>query len=81
VRGIHGVSAWTRSPIKLTANVGTFVAGLFICVAGKLTLGWVLGVAGCVGGQGLMGMLGTYVSIKLIIDAYDAGTVGAPFAC
>ncbi|KIX06373.1 uncharacterized protein Z518_04349 [Rhinocladiella mackenziei CBS 650.93] len=24
---------------------------------------------------------GTYVSIKLIIDAYNAGTVGSPFAC
>ena len=24
---------------------------------------------------------GTYVSIKLIIDAYNSGIVGAPFAC
>jgi hypothetical protein len=36
VRGIHGFSAWTRSPVKFAANVGTFFAGLFVCVAGKL---------------------------------------------
>ena len=26
-------------------------------------------------------MAGTYVSIKLIIDAYNSGSVGDPFAC
>ncbi|KAI1611742.1 transmembrane amino acid transporter [Exophiala viscosa] len=57
LRGVYGFAAWKKSPIKAVANIATFFAGAFICVAG------------------------TYVSIKLIIDAYNSGSVGAPFAC
>ena len=30
---------------------------------------------------GFICVAGTYVSIKLIIDAYNSGSVGAPFTC
>jgi hypothetical protein len=56
-RGFYGVKAWMRRPVSTAANIATFFAGAFICVAG------------------------TYVSIKLIIDAYNSGSVGEPFAC
>ena len=30
---------------------------------------------------GFICVAGTYVTIKAIVDAYESGTVGAPFAC
>lgn len=39
-----------------------------------------LNVATFIGGAFIC-VAGTYVTIKLIVDAYDSGTVGAPFAC
>ncbi|OAG38841.1 hypothetical protein AYO21_06872 [Fonsecaea monophora] len=66
VKGVYGMRAWTGSPIKATINAATFAAGAFICVAANILA---------------PPLPGTYVSIKLIVDAYNSGTVGEPFAC
>lgn len=38
IRGVYGFKAWTSSPRRLVVNVLTLLAGLFICVAGKLSI-------------------------------------------
>jgi hypothetical protein len=77
MRGIHGIDAWKGSPVKTAVNMATFLAGAFICVAGKFpTSAGLFSVSAY-----RLPLPGTYVSIKLIIDAYNSGTVGAPFAC
>lgn len=39
ISGVYGFTAWTRSPGRSLISVLTFLAGLFICVAGKFTKG------------------------------------------
>lgn len=34
INGVYGVKAWMGSPVGLAVNILTFLAGLFICVAG-----------------------------------------------
>ena len=34
-KGVYGLSAWKGSPLKTVVNLATFLAGAFICVAGK----------------------------------------------
>lgn len=52
-----GVRTWRRKWFQASLAAFTFLAGLFICVAGN------------------------YVTIKGIIEAYNDGTVPAPFSC
>ena len=66
--------AYRKHKIKFVVNVATFLAGAFICVAG-------MAVFRVLKSRVANACLGTYVSIKLIVDAYKSGTVGAPFSC